>query len=174
MQYIALLRGINVGGNRKVPMNKLEETFVSLGYSNVRTYINTGNVLFETNSTNFEVITHALEAKFGFTVPVIVLSIESLKHIAGAIPIEWLNNAEQKTDVLFLWPSVDYANVIEEIYTVEGIDTLHYVPGAIIWHIDKKDYNKSGMNVFIKNNIYKNVTVRNCNTVRKLVEVSNM
>lgn len=52
MRYIALLRGINVGGNNKVSMGELKQAFESLGFTNVSTYINSGNVIFDSRETN--------------------------------------------------------------------------------------------------------------------------
>ena len=61
MKYIALLRGINVGGNNKVEMKKLKDVFEALGFKNVSTYINSGNVIFETNETEMVKIVEKIE-----------------------------------------------------------------------------------------------------------------
>ena len=67
MTYVALLRGINVGGNNKVEMARLKKVFESLGFINVRTYINSGNVIFDTDTTD---IVHAVNSTlFKFRVP---------------------------------------------------------------------------------------------------------
>ena len=52
MQYIALLRGVNVGGNNKISMRELKEAFIEYGFSRVETYINSGNILFSSEETD--------------------------------------------------------------------------------------------------------------------------
>jgi uncharacterized protein (DUF1697 family) len=83
----------------------------------------------------------------------------------------WANDAEQKTDVLFLWDDFDDKKSLTLIKTTPKVDTLKYVAGAIVWNVKRDDYTKSGMNKFIGTLVYKNMTARNVNTVRKLGEL---
>lgn len=168
-KYVALLRGINVGGNHKVEMKKLKKVFEGLGYANVSTYINSGNVIFESNKKDFSRIEQALKKNFGFAIPVIVRDAKNIEKLCKAIPKEWENNTEQKTNILFLWDEFDNKKSIDLIKINKNVDTLKYVRGAIVWNINRKDYSKSGMNKFIGSLIYKNMTARNVNTVRKLL-----
>lgn len=168
MKYLALLRGINVGGNNKVDMAKLCEVFEGLGFQDVSTYINSGNVIFDSSKkVSTKKIETAIEQKFGFDVRVVVRGKASIAKIQKKIPKNWENNKEQKTDVLFLWDDYADKSTLKLIKTTD-VDTLLYVDGAIIWHLKKSDYNKSGMNKFIGTEVYKNMTARNVNTVRKL------
>jgi uncharacterized protein (DUF1697 family) len=169
---IALLRGINVGGNNKVEMKSLQKTFENLGFDSVVTYINSGNIIFGSSEfPKVEKIEKAIEQDFGFYVKVLVISSENLIQVCDSIPEYWLNNSEMKTDVLFLWEEFARAETLELIKTNPEVDNLIYSSGAIIWHILKKDYNQSGMNKFVGIKVYKNMTARNVNTVRKLVEI---
>jgi len=170
-QYIAFLRGINVGGNHKVEMPKLKMAFEKMGYTDVSTYINSGNVIFSSTKENFDTIEPFLEKVFKFVIPVIVRSAKNIKNVTKKIPKDWENDKEQKTDILFLWDDYDKKPTINLIDTKEGIDELLYVPGAIIWHIDRDNYKKSAMNKFIGTLVYKNMTARNVNTVRKLSQL---
>ncbi len=173
-KYVALLRGINVGGNKKVEMTKLKKVFESLGFSSVLTYINTGNVIFETEQKDTKIITEAIEKKlkehFGFEIRVVVRNANNIQNLCKKIPKEYANNTEQKTDILFLWDEYNTKNSLSLIKTA-NVDILQYIDGAILWNIKRKDYNKSGMNTFIGTVIYKNMTARNINTVRKLAEL---
>jgi len=173
--YVALLRGINVGGNKKVDMKLLKEVFEKLGYTNVRTYINSGNVLFDALSKPGEkevaAIEKAIEKKFGFIVPTIVRSKADIAALLKKIPAKWTNDTEQKTDVLFLWDSHDSKKTLALIKTTPGVDTLLYAKGTITWHVDREHYAKSGMHKFIGTAVYKAITARNTNTVRKLAEL---
>ncbi len=172
MTYIALLRGINVGGNKKVEMSKLKTVFEDLGFANVTTYINSGNVIFDCPQTNAitldSKIEEGIDKSFGFSVPVVIRTAQNIQVLAKAVPARWKNDSEQKTDILFLWEKFDSKETINLIKINPDVDELIYLPGAIIWHLNKKYYTKSGMHKFIGTEVYKNMTARNINTVRKL------
>lgn len=171
-RYIALLRGINVGGNNKVDMKVLQRSFEAMGFGEVSTYINSGNVLFSAESdVDSEKIERRLAKDFGFPIRVLVREGKRLTEIVSKVPPEWVNDKEQKTDVLFLWPGYDSKKSVELIVHNQEVDDLLYVAKAIVWHIDRKCYNKSGMHTFIGTEVYKNMTARNINTVRKLASL---
>jgi uncharacterized protein (DUF1697 family) len=75
--------------------------------------------------------------------------------------------------VLFLWEEFDTEESLSLIKATEWVDNLLYLPWAIAWNIERKNYAKSGMKDFIKSKLYKNMTARNVNTVRKLSELMN-
>ncbi|MHB8423506.1 MAG: DUF1697 domain-containing protein [Leptospirales bacterium] len=87
---VALLRGINVGGKRKIPMKELAPVFVQSGCTNVKTYLQSGNVLFSTNNTPSENLSDVLgtniEERFGFQVPVVLRTAEQLVQIVRNNP----------------------------------------------------------------------------------------
>ncbi len=171
--YVALLRGINVGGNKKVSMSTLKKAFEEMGHSNVKTYINSGNVIFETSKTDsmLKIIERKLESTFGFQIGVVLRSIQNIENVCKEIPSDWTNDAMQKTDVIFLWEKYASEKSMKMIVTKPEIDTLIYVDGAIVWNIKRANYSKSGMHKFIGTKVYKNMTARNVNTVRKLAEL---
>ena len=172
MKYVALLRGINVGGNNKVSMTKLKDCFERLDFKDVSTYINSGNVIFETTlkteTAIVKKIEEAIVETFKFPVRVVIRSQENIKKIAAAIPKSWENNDKQKSDILFLWEKYKSKKSLGLIEAKTGIDALKYSDGAIFWNVDRKNYTKSGMGNFIGTELYKNMTARNVNTVRKL------
>lgn len=168
MKYLALLRGINVGGNNKVSMPELKKAFESLGFSDVSTYINSGNVIFKTAAeVSTSHIEKALHKTFGFEIKVIVRDSKNIQKLCKALSSDWTNDTEQKTDILFLWDEYDNKQSIDLIKT-SPVDTLKYISGALVWNVKRKDYSKSGMNKFIGTAVYKHMTARNINTVRKL------
>lgn len=172
-KYVALLRGINVGGNRKVEMVKLKSLFESLGYKNVKTYINSGNVVFAGKDPDFRTIEGAIESEFGFVVPTLVVPVSVLEAIVSVVPDAWVNDKTQKVDVLFLWPEYAHSKIIEEMDLVKGVDEVVYESGALVWRVDRTLYSKSYMNRgYIGSILYKNMTARNINTVRKLLELA--
>ncbi len=179
-KYVALLRGINVGGNNKVEMSKLKKVFEKLGFSNVSTYINSGNVIFEVDkggdvdgtddASLADKIEKSLYKTFGFNIRVVLRDSKNIQKICKEVPLDCTNDTEQKTDVLFLWDEFDNKKSIDLIAMTE-VDNLRYISGAIVWNVKRVDYKKSGMNKFIGTKVYKNMTARNINTVRKLGEL---
>lgn len=170
--YVALLRGINVGGNKKVEMAKLKHVFEKLGFEHVSTYINSGNVIFSSKAiplvANIEAM---LKKTFRFAVAVVLRDAASIAKVAKAIPKGWDNNQKVRTDVLFLWDEYNKKSSLGLITAHPEADKLKYVDGVIMWHVNRKFYTKSGMRKFIGTPLYKNMTARNVNTVRKLVSL---
>ncbi|MGE0161203.1 MAG: DUF1697 domain-containing protein [Gemmatimonadales bacterium] len=173
MTWVALLRGINVGGNRAVSMKTLKEVFEDAGMDGVRTYINSGNVVFSTTRRSpariAPLLEEAIEARFGFAVDVLVVSEARLREVVAAIPATWTNDQATRCDVLFLWDDVDRRGILDELPVRQGIDTVRYAPGAVIWRIDRKNIGKSRMAKLVGTALYKRMTIRNCNTARKLL-----
>jgi uncharacterized protein (DUF1697 family) len=175
MVYIALLRGINVGGKNKIDMKLLKQAFEQVGMNDVVTYINTGNVIFSNNELSKAELSGVLERViqdvFGLQIKVVVRSVEDVSRVTNAIPDSWKNDKDMKSDVMFLWDEIDDDSVLKQLVIKPNIDTVKYVPGAIIWSVDKKNLTKSGMSKIIGSKIYKQVTVRNVNTTRKIYEL---
>lgn len=169
--YVALLRGINVGGNRKVEMSRLAGTFERVGASEVRTYINSGNVIFTDDRTPGELastLEDAIEKEFGFHVKVLLRDIDSIRKLTEAIPDEWVNDKTQRTDVWFLWEDHDSSDVIDNLTIKPGIDEVFYIPGSVVWCADGEQLTRSGRGKVIGSKLYKSLTARNVNTVRKI------
>lgn len=175
MKYVALLRGINVGGNKKMKMKKLQAVFESSGFTNVLTYINSGNIIFDSPQEDVQKLTkeveHLILTEFGLEVPAIIKSAKEITNIVSLIPKNWENNADQRTDVLFLWGKYDKKESLRLLKVTQGVEELKYIPGALVWNLDRSQYKKSGVIKFIGSDLYKNMTARNVNTVRKLGEL---
>lgn len=152
-------------------MSRLKSCFETLGYSNVSTYINSGNVIFESSNEDFSNIEPTLRETFGFEIRVVVRSGENIVSLAERIPSEWVNDDTQKTDILFLWDEYDRAENIDLIKRNPEVDRLVYIDSAIVWNISRSEYTGSKMEDFIGTNLYKHMTARNVNTVRKLAEL---
>src|SRR5688572_916500 len=100
MVYVALLRGINVGGKNKVDMKSLKALFELLGFDGVRTYINSSNVIFASSIISQKEIHEQIEAgiteHFGFHVPVVLRDLPSMEQTATALPDKWVNDQTMK------------------------------------------------------------------------------
>jgi len=174
MKCVALLRGINVGGKHKVEMARLKAVFEDLGYNNVKTYINSGNVIFSTHKDPSGIvgaINNAIKAEFGFSVPVIIKSQSQVAHICSKIPAHWQNDKDQKTDVIFLNSQIDKPGVIADIQYDPNIETVIYIKGAVVWNVGRNNTKPGSAIKLVKSDLYQHMTVRNINTVRKLHEM---
>lgn len=175
MIYIALLRGINVGGKNKIDMKLLKQSFEKVGMNDVVTYINTGNIIYSNRSSSRADITHILEEAihqdFDLQIKVLVRSIDDVRGIINEIPDTWKNDKEMSSDVMFLWDEIDDVSVLDNVVMKPNIDTVKYTPGAILWSVDKKNITRSGKSKIIGTKLYKQVTVRNVNTTRKIFEL---
>jgi uncharacterized protein (DUF1697 family) len=173
--YLALLRGVNVGGKNKVEMSRLRDTFEALGLTKVRTYINSGNVIFGDDRTQTTRLISRLEesiaAEFGFPVRFLVRDLETMKATAEAIPSSWKDDSTMRCYVMFLWNDVDDPAIVERLTIKDAIDDVVYVPGAIVWRVDRADLTRSGMMKLTSDALYQSMTIRNSNTVRRLVEL---
>lgn len=175
MRYVALLRGINVGGNNKVDMKQLKNTFERIGTTDVKTYINSGNIVFTDEKHSVESLTALLEEAihkdFGFGVKVLLRTAAQIKAVHTALPASWVNDDTMKCDVMFLWDEFDTPKILDQLTIVPGIDTVKYVKGTILWRADRKKLTRSGMIKLIGTKLYTGMTIRNCNTVRKLMSL---
>jgi uncharacterized protein (DUF1697 family) len=173
MFYVALLRGINVGGNNQISMPELAKVFVELGFNNVKSYINSGNIVFglehKLHDTEIsEQIEEAIHKKFKLKITVFIRNQEEIARISALIPDQVKNNQETKADVLFLSRQIDSPEIVPKLDPKANVDNIIYTPGAVIWYLAKKDFGRSGMNKLVGTKLYANMTVRNVNTVRKL------
>lgn len=173
MKYIALLRGINVGGNRKVEMKKLKVLFESSDCTHVLTYINSGNVFFESGESReylYMKLGRALKKEFGFDIPFLIKTEGEIKMIADAVPKTWKNDSEQKTDVAYLFGEVDTEEVVDNLPVRREFINIKYIRGAIIWNVKRKDLNKSHLTKITGHELYRFMTIRNVNTARYLAD----
>ncbi|MGG4131251.1 DUF1697 domain-containing protein [Paenibacillus illinoisensis] len=178
MIYVALLRGINVGGNNKINMKQLKEAFEQAGMQNVVTYINTGNIIFaddqeriHANAEISKILEQAITAEFGLEIRVVVRNMEEMQTVLQALPEEWTNDAQAKSDVMFLWDEVNDVSVLDKLPLKPEVGTLIYVTGAILYSVSREDAGRSGMNKLVGSSVYKYMTVRNVNTTRQIYKL---
>lgn len=156
-------------------MKLLKQTFEQVGMNDVVTYINTGNIIFTYKSLSktelSRILEEAIHKDFGLKIKVVVRSVDDIRDIINAIPETWKNNQDMKSDVMFLWDEIDDESVLENLVIKPNIDMVKYVSGAILWSVDTKNITKSGKTKIVGSKLYKQVTVRNVNTARKIYEL---
>jgi uncharacterized protein (DUF1697 family) len=175
MRYVALLRGINVGGKSLVRMADLKECVEELGYDDVSTFIASGNVLFATSERDAaeleSTLEQALDRRFGLPIAVVVRSRADLRRTVEAIPSSWIGNDRLRVNVAFLRRTLDGRRLARELQPREGVDELVATKSALIWATRRDALTRSGMQKLIGGAAYKDMTVRNLNTTLKLHEL---
>lgn len=174
MKYVALLRGINVGGHTRVEMRKLKLVFEQAGCTRVSTYINSGNVVFSDTRSKAElhrVLEAAIFEAFDVEVPIVLRTQPEFSRLCEVIPTDWANDALQKTDVMFLWDEIDSKDILAKVKVNPQLERVKYTDGALVWNIDRENVTRGNGIKLIKTDLYRHMTVRNINTVRKLNEL---
>lgn len=172
MMYVALLRGINIGGRNKIDMKTLKQSFETAGMTDVVTYINSGNIIFTNIDLNASELAEMLEAvilrDFKLDIKVLLRCKVDIENIMRSLPEHWKNDKDMKSDVMFLWNDIDDESILGNLKIRPDIDNVIYRPGAILWSVDKKNASKSGISKVVGTKSYQKMTVRNVNTVRKI------
>ncbi len=173
--HIALLRGINVGGKNKVPMKELVEVFIDAGCSDVRTYIQSGNVVFSVDSALLESIsarlTKAVAERFGYETPVLLRTAEQLRAVISGNPFLEAGIPEDELHVLFLsgLPDPTRVDVLDpdrsrpDAFAVRGQEVYLWLPNGVARTRLTNDYFDSKLATIS--------TGRNWRTVAKLFEL---
>jgi uncharacterized protein (DUF1697 family) len=172
--WIALLRGINVGGNNIIPMKALAETFTRLGLEGVKTYIASGNVLFRSGDRDPRALEKKLEKAIAkahdCNVKVVVRTREELATLVDALPRAWKKPSPAKRYyVVFLRHAIDTEDVLERLPAKAGVEEIVYRPGTLLWSANVASITRSTVSKkLVSRPLYDDVTVRNLNTTLKL------
>ncbi|MFD1160910.1 DUF1697 domain-containing protein [Hwangdonia seohaensis] len=172
--YIALFKGINVGGHKKVPMVDLRQLLTKSGFKNVQTYIQSGNVIFQSSKDNTaeieDIIQNATTSYFGFEVSVLVKTRTHIKRIFDACPFS--EEKKQASYFAMLYDKPDEALVTlasEKIY--EGEE--YYILNDCIYFFCEKGYGQAKFNLnYFERKLKTTATARNYNTMVKLLSLS--
>ena len=171
MRYVALLRGVNVGGGNKVPMAALRAACADLGWKNVRTYIASGNLIFDSDGDRPALardLQGLMREKMGVDVPVLVLSGEELRRVLSGCPFEVQDGKHLHCAFHWLDASLD-----QDLYESLKIPSEAIkVDGKIAWIHTPEGFGRSKLAEKLGKVLsQREYTARNLNTVRKLVEM---
>ncbi|MCF7567171.1 DUF1697 domain-containing protein [Sabulilitoribacter arenilitoris] len=174
--YIALLKGINVGGHKKVPMAELRELLTKSGFKNVKTYIQSGNVVFQSSETNLQNLENNIQKsifdKFGFEVYVMVRTRADLQRIFNDSPFSEEKKVKSYFSMLHKTPESELVKAAsEKIYDGEE----YYIINDCIYFYCEKGYGKAKFNMnFFERKLKTIGTARNYNTMVKLLSLSDI
>jgi uncharacterized protein (DUF1697 family) len=176
--YVALLRGINVGGNNVIPMAALTKTFTRLGFASVKTYIASGNVIFLAPKQDPRKLERKLEKAlaqdFAYDAKVVLKSKTELDAIIKRLPRGWAKPSPAvRYYVMFLRHAIDSKRILDAFSPRPDVETLTYVPGALLWAANKDALTRSTVaKQVLAKPVYKELTIRNLTTTRKLVALA--
>lgn len=149
MQYIALLRGINISGKNKISMSELKKKLEENEYKNVSTYLNSGNIIFQSNVKSnqriMQDICSIIKNKFNFEIPVFIMTSSELEDVLNNNPSWWgTNNKEIYDNLIFIIPPTKYKEVYNAIGEPKSeIEKIKEYNNFIFWSYDLKNYRKS-------------------------------
>lgn len=178
-RYVALLRGINVGGKNQIRMPALAAAFAGAGYGEVSTYIQSGNVLFSSNARNIATLEKKIESvideAFGLPIPVLIRSRDELAEIVATAPEGFgAKPDEMRYDVWFLKHRIDAATLVADLPRLaDGIEAV--IPGQGVfyaWRLTEQASKTRQHNV-LSSPIYKLMSIRNWNTTTKLLALAS-
>jgi uncharacterized protein (DUF1697 family) len=175
-QYVALLRGINVGGKNLIKMTDLKACFESLGFQDVRTYIQSGNVLFRSDASDPAELAYLLEVTlsktFRYQSTVVVRSHAELKDIVAKAPEGFGSDPQgYRYDVLFLKEPMTAAEAMQSVTTKEGVDQAFAGEGALYFSRLSSRATQSKLNRIASMPVYQSMTIRNWNTTTRLLSL---
>ena len=178
MEYVALLRGINVGGNNKVVMSELREQIAAEGFTNVRTYINSGNLLFEAGpDTPREDVAQAIEdvlaRHYDFPIRLALLTAQEYLAQLEELP-DWWHGEVARRDALFYTRGLDRSHVRERIEAMElGDEAVYFGEHAVFWgKFDEKSFLKTAYHKrLLREDFYRQVTIRSGATVERIASM---
>jgi len=169
LTHVALIRGINVGGKNPVPMARLREVLVARGYEDVRTYIQSGNVLLRalgsTEADVTAVVEDALRTDFDVETVVVAVTADALRAAISQVPPGFGEApGEYLDDVVFVRPHVDPTEVYPLVRLREGVDQCWVGPGVLYFRRLEARRTASYLSKVIALPVYKDMTIRNWRT----------
>ncbi len=178
-KYIALLRGVNVGGNHMLPMAQLSARLTEEGFFEVSTYIQSGNVLFSCEPEAPEALQTRVSAviarHFGFSVPVCVLSASELSEAMDGAPPWWDADKESKHNVIFVVAPASAEDVFAQVGQLKPqYEQTAHVGRVIFWSAPVATFSRTRLLRVVGTAVYDFITIRNANTARKLLELARL
>ena len=175
-KYLALLRGINVGGKNVIAKDDLRRCFEDIGCETVSTYIQSGNILFRSAVASVRQLTAEVEAalseRFSYEAQAVVLPYKKYRSAVEAAPAGWGDDDAWKHNALFTIAGTTPKQVAAALPEPKaGIETIALGPGVLFWSVLKAQQTKASYARITGTKPYKQVTIRNSNTTRKLLEL---
>ncbi|KAA3614638.1 MAG: DUF1697 domain-containing protein [Calditrichaeota bacterium] len=176
-KYIVLLRGINVSGQKKIKMEDLRSHLRDLHFTDIQTYIQSGNIIFKYNSTNqatlAEAIKNKIAEKYNFDVPVLVLTTTELEIAVANCPFSPATGQETKRIYFTFLSETPIPERVAKLKKLDYNPEQYILAGKTIYFYSPNGYGRAKMNNnFFENQLKVAATTRNWKTVHKLLEMA--
>lgn len=173
--FVALLRGVNVGGNNMISMKSLKESFTTMGFKEVTTYINSGNIVFKSKEADARKLEGKIEKMllkdYELDSKVVVRDLPEMEKLLKGLPGSWGGDSGWRYNVIFLRHTIDSEKILAELPANTDIEEIVYRPGTLLWSAQATEYNQTNMAKLASRKIFRDMTVRNLNTTKKLYEL---
>jgi len=173
--FVALLRGVNVGGNNMISMSSLKKSFETLGFTDVVTYINSGNIIFKSKETDARKLESKIEKmlakEYQLESKVVLRSLAEMAQLVQSLPRNWGGDSNWRYNVIFLRHTIDSEEILAEIEVKKDIEEVVYRPGTLLWSAEVSALTRTNMLKLSSRKMYQDMTIRNLNTTRKLHEL---
>ena len=174
--YIVLLRGINVGGNNIISMKILKYKLMDYGFSNVITYINSGNILLKSFIIDKIIVKSEIEklilTEFNLSIITCVITFDELLEMKQKCPEWWGVDNNSRHNALFVIPPVTGELIMSQIGELNSeFEKCEVTDQILFWEVKNDFYSKSKYSKILGKSYYSSLTVRNANTFNKLVEL---
>ncbi len=173
--FVALLRGVNVGGNNMISMRALKESFERMGFAEVSTYINSGNVIFKSKDDDARKLETKIERmlvkEYELNSKVVVRTFAEMEQLVKSLPRSWDGDSSWRYNVIFLRHTIDSEEIMADLPAKSDIEEVVYRPGTLLWSALVSALTRTKMGKLSTRKMYQDTTIRNLNTTRKLYEL---
>jgi uncharacterized protein (DUF1697 family) len=172
--FVALLRGVNVGGNNMISMSSLKKSFETLGFTHVTTYINSGNIIFKAKEDARKLersVEQMLSSDYQLDSKVVVRSLSEMEELVKSLPRSWNGDSRWRYNVIFLRHTIDSEEILSHLPAKSDIEQIIYRPGALLWSAQVSELGRTNMLKLSSRKIFQDMTIRNLNTTRKLYDL---
>jgi uncharacterized protein (DUF1697 family) len=173
MTWVALLRGVNVGGRNPMKMPALKACLEDAGFDRVETFIQSGNVVFRTAQKSVSRLTaqleQAMETTLGVSLRVVVVSRDRLKTVIDEAPAAWRSRSDLRRNIAFLRQPITAATALKEVDVRPGVDAVEAGKSVLYMTTTLRDAAKSRLSKIVTKPVYREMTIRTYGTCQKIL-----
>jgi uncharacterized protein (DUF1697 family) len=158
-----------------ISMSSLKASFERMGFEDVGTYINSGNIIFKTQEGDRQQLERKIEGmlsrEYKLECKVVIRSCSEMAKLVKSLPANWNDDKHWRYYVIFLRRSIDSESILDRLQPKSDIEQVVYCPGTLLWSAQISDLTRTRIVKLPSQKIYQDMTIRNLNTTRKLYEL---
>ena len=158
-----------------IRMSSLKTSFERMGFKGVSTYINSGNIIFKTKEGDHQELEKKIERMlskdYKLECKVVIRSCSEMAKLVESLPSTWNDDKRWKYNVIFLRHSIDSEKILDDLAPKSDIEQVVYCPGTLLWSARISEITRTRMNKLPSQKVFQDMTVRNLNTTKKLLEL---